>query len=72
MHFTYEADNQFFIDYMGKKLYLVDKRIGEIQDLEVFVCVLGSSQYTYVEARESQRNMGTPQQKSICPHIFSL
>jgi len=55
MHFTHKAGDKLFIDYTGKKLHIIDKHTGEIQDLEVFVCVLGSSQYTYVEARESQR-----------------
>lgn len=55
MHFTHKAGDKLFIDYTGKKLHIVDKHTGEIQDLEVFVCVLGSSQYTYVEARESQK-----------------
>ncbi|SDF24692.1 Transposase [Pricia antarctica] len=55
MHFTHKAGDKLFIDYTGKKLHIVDKHTGEIQDLEVFVCVLGSSQYTYVEARASQK-----------------
>ncbi len=55
MHFTHKAGDKLFIDYTGKKLHIVDKHTGEIHNLEVFVCVLGSSQYTYVEARESQK-----------------
>jgi len=55
MHFTHKADSKLFIDYTGKKLHIVDKHTGEIQNLEVFVCVLGSSQFTYFEARESQK-----------------
>lgn len=55
MHFTHKAGDKLFIDFTGKKLSIVDKHTGEILDLEVFVCVLGSSQYTYVEACESQK-----------------
>ncbi len=55
MHFTHKAGDKLFIDFTGKKLSIVDKDTGEIQDLEVFVCVLGSSQYTYVEACQSQK-----------------
>ncbi len=55
MHFTHKAGDKLFIDYTGKKLTIVDRHTGELQDLEVFVCVLGSSQYTYVEARASQK-----------------
>lgn len=55
MHFTHKAGDKLFIDFTGKKLSIVDPHTGEIRDLEVFVCVLGSSQYTYVEACESQK-----------------
>ena len=55
MHFTHKAGDKLFIDFTGKKLSIVDHYTGEIQDLEVFVCVLGSSQYTYVEACTSQK-----------------
>lgn len=43
-----------FIDYAGKKLQIVDKETGEIKDVEVFIAILGASQYTYVEAVENQ------------------
>ena len=55
MHFTHTAGDKLFIDFTGKKLTIVDRHTGELKDLEVFVCVLGSSQFTYVEACESQR-----------------
>lgn len=55
MHFTHKAWDKLFIDCTGKKLTIVDRYTGELQDLEVFVCVLGSSQYTYVEASASQK-----------------
>ncbi len=55
MHFNHKAGDKLFIDFCGKKLTIVDEHTGELQDLEVFVCVLGASQYTYVEACESQK-----------------
>ncbi|MFK8039426.1 MAG: IS21 family transposase [Crocinitomicaceae bacterium] len=55
MHFTHKVGDKLFIDFTGKKLSIVDIKTGELQDLEVFVCVLGSSQYTYVEACVSQK-----------------
>jgi transposase len=55
MHLTHKAGDKLFIDYTGKKLTIVDRDTGEMQNLEVFVCVLGSSQYTYVEASASQK-----------------
>ena len=55
MHFEHKAGDKLFIDFTGKKLTIVDEHTGEIQELEIFVCVLGSSQYTYVEACPSQK-----------------
>lgn len=55
MHFTHTAGDKLFIDFTGKKLTIVDRHTGELKELEVFVCVLGSSQFTYVEACESQK-----------------
>lgn len=55
MHFSHKAGDKLFIDFTGKKLSIVDEHTGEIKDLEVFVCVLGASQFTYVEACESQK-----------------
>ncbi len=55
MHFAYEPGDKLFIDYTGQKLTIVDEHTGELQDLEVYVCVLGNSHYTYVEASASQK-----------------
>lgn len=55
MHFSHKAGDKLFIDYTGKKLPLVDEHTGEITQLEVLICTLGSSQYTYAEASYSQK-----------------
>lgn len=55
MRFEHKAGDKLFIDFTGKKLTIVDPDTGELQALEVFVSVLGSSQYTYVEACRSQK-----------------
>lgn len=55
MHLEHKAGDKLFIDFTGKKLTIVDRDTGELQQLEVFVCILGSSQYTYVEACASQK-----------------
>tara|TARA_R100001369_G_scaffold71981_1_gene99926 strand:+ start:233 stop:403 length:171 start_codon:yes stop_codon:yes gene_type:complete len=55
MHLTHKADDKLFIDYTGKKRTIVDPHTGELQRLEVFLCVLGSSLYTYVEASANQK-----------------
>ncbi|WP_375587284.1 hypothetical protein [Flagellimonas aurea] len=54
-HFTHKAGDKLFIDFTSKKLSIVDRHTDELQDLEVFVCVLSNSQYTYVEACASQK-----------------
>ena len=55
MHFEHKAGDKMFIDFAGKKLELVDPETGEIIQVEVLVVILAASQYTYVEALESQK-----------------
>lgn len=55
MVFEHEPADKLYIDFTGKKLSIIDEDTGEIQELEVFVCLLGHSQYTYVEAVRSQK-----------------
>ena len=38
--FTHKAGDNLLVDYCGKKLQIVDKSTGEIQDVEVFVGIL--------------------------------
>lgn len=54
LHIDHKAGDKMFIDYAGKKLTVVDKSTGEIREVEVFIAILGASQYTYVEAVENQ------------------
>jgi transposase len=55
MHMVHKAGDKLFIDFAGEKLQIVDKETGEVQQLEVFVAILGSSQLTYAEACWSQK-----------------
>ncbi len=55
MKLEHIAGEAMFVDYAGKKLHLVNKETGELEDVEVFVAILPSSQYTYVEACRSQK-----------------
>jgi len=55
MHFDHKAGDKLFVDFTGKKLSVVDPATGEITQVEVFVAVLGASQYTYVEAVPNQK-----------------
>lgn len=54
MHLEHKAGDKMFVDYAGEKLSIVDRSTGELQPVEVFVAILGYSQYTYVEASFSQ------------------
>jgi len=55
MHIEHKAGDKMYIDFAGKKLHVVHPDTGEIQDVEVFLSVLGASQLTYIEAIESQQ-----------------
>lgn len=52
---SHKYGDKLFLDFTGKKLNIVDRSSGEVQSVEVFVGILGASQYTYVEAVSSQR-----------------
>lgn len=54
-HFEYKAGDKALVDYTGKKLFIVDSFTGEIKTVEVFVAILGFSNYIYVEATLSQK-----------------
>jgi transposase len=54
MHINHKAGDKIYVDYAGKTLEVVHKETGEITDVQFFVAVLGSSQYTYAEATPSQ------------------
>ena len=51
----HKVGDKLFIDFTGKKLQVVDASTAEVQDVEVFVAILGCSQYTYVKAVASQK-----------------
>ena len=54
MHINHKAGDKMYVDYAGKTLQIVDKESGEVQQVQFFVAILGSSQYTYAEATMSQ------------------
>ena len=49
------AGDKVFVDYSGKKPRIVDPATGEEIEVELFVAVLGASNYTFAEATMSQR-----------------
>lgn len=55
MRVPHKVGDKLFIDFTGKKLQIVDVNTGEVQEVEVFVAILGCSQYTFVMAVASQK-----------------
>lgn len=54
MHIEHKVGDKMYVDYAGATLPFVDTDTGEIKKAQVFVAILGWSQYAYVEAMESQ------------------
>ena len=50
----HQAGEKLFVDYAGQTVPVVDPRTGEIREAQIFVAVLGASNYTYAEATWSQ------------------
>ena len=55
MRQVHHAGAKLFVDYSGKKPVIVDRNTGEVIEVELFVAVLGASNYTYAEATRTQR-----------------
>ncbi len=55
MHIEHKAGDKLFIDFASDKLSLTDAHTGEVREMEVFIAILGCSQFTYVEAVYSQK-----------------
>jgi len=52
---THKAGEKTFVDYAGHTVPIIDKHTGKIQEAQIFVAVLGSSNYTYAEATWDQK-----------------
>lgn len=55
MRQTHEAGDKLFVDYAGQTVPIVDASTGEIAQAQIFVAVLGASNYTYACATASQK-----------------
>jgi transposase len=55
MRQEHRAGEKLFVDYAGQTVDVVDRRTGEIRQAQIFVAVLGASNYTYAEATWSQQ-----------------
>jgi transposase len=48
------AGERVFVDYAGDTVEVIDGATGEVRTAQIFVGVLGASNYTYVEATWTQ------------------
>ncbi len=55
MRHEHRAGEKMFVDYAGQTVDLIDGETGEIHKAQIFVAVLGASNYTYAEATLSQQ-----------------
>jgi transposase len=55
MRQTHVAGDKMFVDYSGKRPRIVDQVTGEVREVELYVAVLGASDYTYAEATFTQQ-----------------
>ena len=50
----YKAGEKLFVDYAGQTVPITDPLTGTVSDAQIFIAVLGASNYTYAEASLSQ------------------
>ncbi len=54
MRQDHPAGDKVFVDYSGKKIGIVVRDTGVVREAEIFVAVLGASNFTYAEATWTQ------------------
>jgi transposase len=54
MRQSHVAGERMFVDYAGTTLEVIDPSTGEAMTAQLFVAVLGASNYTYAEATRTQ------------------
>src|SRR5207247_1426997 len=55
MRQVHRAGAKLFVDYAGQKPTMIEATTGEVITVELFVAVLGASNYTYAEATRTQQ-----------------
>lgn len=55
MRHEHRGGEKMFVDYAGQTVDIIDGSTGEIHKAQIFVAVLGASNYTYAEATLSQK-----------------
>lgn len=56
MRQVHKAGEKCFVDYSGKKPSIVDATTGDRVEVELFVAVMGASNYTFAEVTATQRS----------------
>lgn len=54
MRQTHRAGEKLFVDYAGQTMPVVDRKTGEVHEVQLFVAASGASSYTYVEGTWTQ------------------
>lgn len=57
MRQEHRAGEKAFVDYSGKRPEIIDAETGECIAVELFVAVLGASNFTFAEATRTQRSV---------------
>jgi len=55
MRQVHKAGEKLFVDYAGQTMPIVNQATGEVDHAEIFVAVLGASNYIFSEATRSQK-----------------
>ena len=77
MRQEHRAGEKLFVDYAGQTVGIIDRTTGEERQAQIFVAVLGASNYTYAEATWTQSlpdwiasHMRTFSYLNGCPEIL--
>ncbi len=54
MRQDHRAGEKLFVDYAGHTIPIINQHTGEIHEAQIFIAVLGASNYTYAEATWTQ------------------
>jgi transposase len=54
MRQTHRAGEPLFVDYAGQTAAVIDRASGDVRTAQIFLAVLGASNYTYAEATWTQ------------------
>ena len=65
MRQAHPAGERLFVDYAGQTVDLIDGSTGEVRPAQIFVAVMGASNYTYAEATLTQTPAGLD--RRACP-----